>query len=362
MTRPVAKRKAPTSRSVTRTKKVRAEQKPRNKLRAEGGRPKKRNEPQPIREVLKAPAERCAECGTDLRTAEKALFVEEEVGRVFCSEPCISNYFGSDIERMEKEYLKLKSNDDLPAGERKKLEHLRWVTLQEPDEVWREKTLSGDQRYTLIAEFSPRKEPVWCLCLCLFLRGEPSFLYLALVTQDPELVDHYRRGERVEWESLRDKARPETRGGELRGAVDSADEAGNAEQRSASLAEPFTHEEMLRAAASRSRSDQDISSQEFSQYQAYLEPTLETPDEVWSIAQPNSESDLLIYHFIKQIRSGDSTLWYVIVAQETDTEEDQLEILDAFPTRDPQLVEQFRRGQKEVGEGGEAAATSKALH
>lgn len=112
----------------------------------------------------------CAHCANPMGPGDRALFVEEEVGRSFCSEDCIGGYFAHEVERLESDYQQRLSSSDLSASEREKLAHLRWPTLREPDEVWREKTLSGDYRYTLISQFHNDK-PVWCVCISLFLRG-----------------------------------------------------------------------------------------------------------------------------------------------------------------------------------------------
>src|SRR6185295_5913190 len=150
----------------------------------------------------------CLHCGSRLEGGARALFVEEERGRVFCSEDCIAGFFAPEISRLEKEFFRRLSPDDLSADEREQLAHLRWITLQEPDEVWREKTLSGDFRYALISEFQPGNDRIWCVCLCLFLRGEPSFLFLSFTSKDNDLVAHYRKGERMQW--VRSKGPVET--------------------------------------------------------------------------------------------------------------------------------------------------------
>ena len=46
----------------------------------------------------------CAYCEKKLTPSDSALFVEEEVGRVFCTEACISHFFSPDVERLEEEY------------------------------------------------------------------------------------------------------------------------------------------------------------------------------------------------------------------------------------------------------------------
>ena len=49
----------------------------------------------------------CANCAKSLKGSERALFVEEEIGRIFCSEECISEYFTPDVEVLEQEKYKL---------------------------------------------------------------------------------------------------------------------------------------------------------------------------------------------------------------------------------------------------------------
>src|SRR5947209_5313584 len=62
--------------------------------------------------------EACRNCNKDLSGNQRALFVEEEIGRIFCTEECIANYFTPEVERLEKEYQKRRSDNDLSADER----------------------------------------------------------------------------------------------------------------------------------------------------------------------------------------------------------------------------------------------------
>ena len=148
-------------------------------------------------EKVQSTEELCQNCAKDLKGSLRALFVEEEIGRIFCTESCIASYFTPEIERLEKGFFKRLSPSDLSSDEREQFAHLRWITLQEPDEVWREKTIAGDYRYTLISEFEPSQKKVWCICICLFLRGEPSFLYLAFTTLNAAMSNYYRKGEQL---------------------------------------------------------------------------------------------------------------------------------------------------------------------
>ena len=359
----------------------------------------------------------CRNCNKDLRHEDKALFVEEEIGRVFCSEECIAGHFAPEIDRLEKEYTRRLSSSDLTGEERENFAHLRWVTLEEPDEIWREKTLSGDHRYTLISEFQPGSRSIWCICICLFLRGEPSFLYLAFPTKNAAMVNQYRRGERVQWSpsrSAKAQARKSSGASEGLSSADTPPRAGpitilnpsevlsgpTAQTVAAEggpvmdgLADGWTEDESMRAQVVQERRNDDIPSEEFELYEACLDETLEGPDEVWSIREAgagaasaaedsddeeeedDSDEDsvssdgssegkdgpegLRIYHFIRQYRDESPTVWYVIVARETENAE-EIEILDAFPTRDPQLVERYRRGTQEIG--GEERSASRLVH
>lgn len=291
----------------------------------------------------------CYHCAKGLSgDNERALFVEEEVGRIFCSESCIAAFFTPEIERLEKEFFRRLTPSDLAGEEREGLAHLRWITLQEPDEVWREKTLSGDYRYTLISEFKPGSKKIWSICICLFLRGEPSFLYLAFPTKNSAMANQYRRGEQVEW--IRPAAQSQTsiEGGSVDVTDAEAEDGQNGEEKLDRLADAWTEDETVLAQLNKGRSKDDIPPSDYGLYQACLEETLEAPDEVWSHESQGNDPTKL-YHFIKHYPDEKPGIWFVIVARETDDEE-QIEIIDAFPSRDPQLVEHYRRGEQEVGQ------------
>lgn len=305
--------------------------------------------PEPVTTLT---AEFCRQCDRGLAKDDRALFVEEEIGRIFCSEACISAYFAPEVERLEKEYLKLLSARDLSGEEREKLAHLRWITLQEPDEVWRQKTLAGDYRYTLISEFKPGNKPIWCVSICLFLRGEPSFLYIAFPTRNEAMVNHYRRGERVAYERPPQQASEGSPVGEM------------AEPEAApvidGLAADWTAEETIRAQSSNfSRAKGDIPPSEFMEYQSCLEETLQAPDEIWVQEVNESDGSLQVFRFLKEYREGG--FWYVIMARETDGQ-DEIEIVDAFPTRDAELVQRQRIGAQEGAADLETANSSRLVH
>lgn len=304
----------------------------------------------------------CFQCSTALTgDDQRALFVEEEVGRVFCSEACIAAYFTPEIERLEKEFFRRLTPSDLTAEERESLAHLRWITLQEPDEAWREKTLSGDYRYTLISEFKPGSKKIWSICICLLLRGEPSFLYLAFSTKNPAMVNHYRRGERVEWvkQESSQKTSSKNLGEGNPAAVQGTEEIPASGEKLDCLADAWTEDETVLAQLNKGRSSTDIPPNEYGLYQACLEETLETPDEVWC-HDSGGEDSIRLFHFIRHYPDEKPGVWFVIVARETENEEN-IEIIDAFPTRDSTLVEHYRRGEQEFGQT-ESKVAARVVH
>ncbi len=332
----------------------------------------------------------CIHCSKDLEHADRALLVEEEIGRVFCSEECIATYFAPEIARLEKTYFRNLSASDLKGEEREKYAHLRWITLEEPDEVWREKTLTGDHRYTLISEFRPGTKRIWCVCICLFLRGEPSFLFIAFPTANAAMVSNYRRGERIEWENPKRKGHSFTDGEEMpapkvRGASEETDAPAEGEDpKLDSLAHEWTDQEVRLAALTQNRKTNDIPPEQFDTYQSRMDPTLEAPDELWTLeatqvkgaaekiqkkteeenseAESDAEADDTprIFHFIKYFSDESPGFWYVIVARET-AKAEEIEILEAFPTRDADIVEEFRRGSPELGVN-EGMSPSRLVH
>ena len=288
----------------------------------------------------------CVECNKKIAARDQALFVEEEVGRYFCSEACIIANFTPEIEKLEREYGKHVSPNDLTSEEREKYAHLRWLTLEQPDEIWREKTTPGDYRYTLISEFKPDQvsdhkhkdqKPVFAVAICLMLQGEPSFLYLAFTTNDRYLIDAFRKGEKLKM--IRKNSLDET-------PAEARDPGENR------LAEPWSESDSIQAQILRARKEEDISTQDFSFYQNCLEETLQEPSELWSYLPKTTKR---FYHFIRHY-THDQDYWYVVMAKDTEYET-QIEIVDAFPTNDEGLIQLCRHGRKEVLGGAQGEAT-----
>ena len=274
----------------------------------------------------------CVRCKKIITEVDQALFVEEEVGRYFCSEPCIVGFFTPEIEKLEREYGRNVSANELSSDERETYSHLRWMTLENPGEIWKEKMKSGDDRFTLITEYHPDHQSVWAVAICLKLRGDPSFLYLAFVTSDRHLVDVFRRGGPVRTQVP------------LKGKTESEEESDmNEPTETARLAEPWTEADSIHANLIKARKAHDIPNEDFGFYQKCLEETLQSPNELWSFFPKTTKR---IYHFLK-LYDHEESFWYVVIAKDT-PDETQIEIVDAFPTRDETLLDLCRHGKKET--------------
>ena len=309
----------------------------------------------PSRKAEATSESHCVACDRLLREEDRALFVEEEKGRIFCSEECILNFFSPEIEKMEEEYARQISDSDLSEEDREKLTHLRNSTITEPDELWREMRVTGDYYYTLISEFSFKKKPVWCICRSLFLRGEPSFLFMSIVTKNAALVNNYRKGEQIEW------TKPQPEGSSKEKVPLDAEQVVNSSGMTLdSVTVPFTDDEQFRAEVLKHRKKDDIAFNEFEAYQYCLDDTLKHPEEVWSW-KSETQGKPKVYHFIKHYPKEEPSFWYVVVARETD-DRDQLEILETFPTRDTEWLGRFRFGVQEIGETHQATNPGRILH
>lgn len=269
-----------------------------------------------------------------MKTGDTALLVEEEHGRVFCSEGCVSQYFESDVRKLESQYKKRLKKSDFTVEQREELLHLRFMTLQEPDEVWVQKRKNGDFWYTLISEFEVDQGKLWCICICLFLRGEPSFLFLAFPTKSKLMVQKYRQGESLRWgmPSNIDAGPAPTDGFDPHWTPHVPDK-------------------------------NDIPRSEYKKYERFASEVLAKPDELW--IEKETEAELETYSFIRKFSNKQKFFWYVIRARELSSGSDELEVLDQVVTKHETVVGQFRLGDldpRQAQSQGGMSLSVKVLH
>jgi hypothetical protein len=114
------------------------------------------------------------------------------------------------------------------------------------------------------------------------------------------------------------------------------------------LADAWTPEETLRSQVTQKRRPDDIPLSDYAIYEQCVDETLEVPDEVWSI-KSQASNPYQVFHFMRHYPEETPGVWYVVIARETE-DAGQIEILDAFPTRDSSLVDRYRKGHQEIGQ------------
>lgn len=270
-------------------------------------------------------SEYCANCRCSLAKVARILFVEKEIGRCFCGEQCIEDYFRPTIEYMEQELLKLRSNSDYIDEDRPSFEHYRTLTLQDPDEVWLEETESGERYFTYISQFQQAAERFNYVVVCLAIEGIPSFVFLNFPTRDNDLVEQYRRGvdlrvlDSFEPKEIEEKIMQDRLNNEL-----------------AQELERFSEK----------RHSQDIPQESFKKFEKFIDITLDDPDEIWTLLDEQGISwyTFISRHEIHSRQVDFDAFTMIVICRGGEKGLKSLHVERAFPTIDPGFVQQFRKG------------------
>jgi len=276
---------------------------------------------------------------------EKILYVERELGRCFCCEDCIRDYFQPNVEFMEEEFRRLRPASDFSERECARLSHYRQLTLEDPDEIWDEQSDTGEHHYTYIARFSSGDLRLSYVVVCLAIEHVPSFVFLSFPSRDEDLVDEYRRGAELKGSS---QAHDEP-------AVSSVAPASDPHEDPASTNAPENLDDPELSAFERlylqARQTGDIPREQFTRFEAYVEPTLDEADEIWRFVDPegNEWCTFIARHTMtgEAEDAGDALdefTMIVICEPSHDGAARGLDVLFAFPTIDPGLVQHFRKG------------------
>lgn len=286
-------------------------------------------------------SEYCANCRKPLGSMERVLFVEKEIGRCFCSEDCIREYFQPTVELMQEELGKVRSQGDFTEAEASRMAQYRLLTLQDPDEVWLEDTDSGERRFTFISHFRHGDEPFSYVVVCLTIDGEPSFIFLNFPTRDQELVTAYRRGRDLR---VNDEVREEEEGLEVALPVAPPPLAAAAEPVRKAMSDPDSLSEWERLYAE-ARQPGDVPVEDFAMFAEYVEPTIDDPEEIWSFRDDEGNPWVTFIANYSEEEGGPSAFRMIVVCQPTKEEGKRaLDVVFAFPTLDAALAQRFRRG------------------
>lgn len=282
----------------------------------------------------------CSECKKISTHLDDVVFVDKPRYRPFCSEKCIITFFTPMINFLEEE--EENKRKELKVDEKFKLEKELYAKIVElnfsgPDEIW----YSGDDLAEDLFVFIKYHADIqaYAIVMTLLFDGEPSFILLETMTTSEELVAFYRRGVRYQPGDVKEN------------------DPGMEQLRKASEENiPMTSEEMAYLEDKRSellaklieqRAKTDIPFEQFTEYEKFIEETLNAPDDVYLQELGNGDT-----HYV--YCRGFEHFFYIIICTAFEMNELQMEgtlipIL-AFPTNDPELLRLYRTGKKIEGQ------------
>lgn len=274
----------------------------------------------------------CTECKLIVPSLDKLLFIEDNSCKGFCSEACIEDFYFPIIRHYEQLELQLRNKLNLQnegivrdVGDDT---HLLDEVLSSPSEVWSVKNELNEEIFTFVKHF----ENYSSIIMCTVYKGEGSFIFLNTKTKSREFLEELRKG----------NSRNPTAFSEQDQELNDAD---------------FNFMQLLESKKSKlladllnKRKDNDISFEEFTEYEFCFQDCLETPDEVFE--SRDNEGDFY-YIYIKSFIKDSSDFFYIIAClKRNDTEDDEsisvFPIL-GFPTNDVELYSEWRTGKKITG-------------
>ena len=257
------------------------------------------------------------------KKAPPKIVIDTDAGFVFESEDELFRFFQDEIEHLESEYESYAKNDEDWDDSEVVLEDELDKTLDEPTEIWHD--TSTFQKFPIFHFVRAlEKHNAFHVAVCyVSSEDEPTFVFLHFVTQDLDLVGHYRRGELVY-----DRA---------------YEEVGFAMLEGDSISEGDPTAMGLFIAMLKLRSEKDVS---YDQFQALgdelREETIEAADEIWRSTDGRGQR---IVSFIKEFSDHPiSDMHYIAVTLE-DASTHVHNLLFSFPTTDLTLVDRYRHGE-----------------
>lgn len=252
---------------------------------------------------------------------QELIVIDESAGLIFETEAELSAYFEESIAALESEYQALRTAEDFSDDEQVKLEEFLELTLDEPDEIWRdEKTFKEYPLHIFVKDC----EGFFYVVITYLSQDEeePTFVLSHFPTRDAALVENYERGELL-YDRRYESVQPAAVDGDALGEGD-----------------PLAVGLFLSMA--KLRGEKDIPEKDFQKFANLREETIENPDEIWR--KTDLEGQMLVC-FIREFPDQEpKDLYYVVLTLE-DEENNVHALLFSFPTTDINLVDRYRQGE-----------------
>jgi len=279
----------------------------------------------------------CGECKKVVKTLEELLFVENDGQVGFCSEPCIENFYSPLVEKFEGSEKVFRSEKLL--GDEDILEvigHPVYMdqVLRRPDEVWCSRWQGGERVYSFINHLDDEKFGKFTMMvICLVYDNQPSFIISASATRSQTMVKEYQWGKKVK--NLKD----------YHSSSEVNEKKKHIEIDEQMMMEVEGKKSAYLASLLEERSPADIPVESFGLYDQYFEPTMMSPDEIYS--HKDREGDT-IYTYIKaHDREGVSFYFFIVclrLKEGIEENTDALVPIVSFPSVDGEMYRLYKKG------------------
>lgn len=285
------------------------------------------------------------------------LLVEDFASKSFCSDACIVQFFTPLINYYEKEEKEIRKsltfNKESCLIFRENSYYIQ-QTLEHPQEVWENVSELGEKNYVYIARHEDQDFPFWMVMILYLYHKVPSFVFFQTVTNSPELVEQYRRGQKIEnipeflSQKAVDKAKPSPEG--------EAPSTQNPNEVQVELTPEMVDQleqkkSMLLAHLLSNRKESDIAFENYYLYEKNVPLTIESPDEIYTY-QDDEGDELLVY--MRGFQEGSVSFYFVVICNKLDvktksSEDEVIYPILAFPTLDAALAKLYCHGEKLSG-------------
>lgn len=275
----------------------------------------------------------CENCRKKLDDLSQIHFVEENSDRGFCSEECILSFYRPFMQELEKEESLVRRKYNLPENEGHNeilgSEHYLNLALSNPHEVWVVENELEQKFYTHILDITVDSHIFHFILICTYVDNSPSFVFYRTLTCSDEIVRYYQRDKQITNET----------------DVKNNDSKNQFEIPEEILEEIELKKSTFLAHILQLRSDEDISLEDFYNYDNYLESTLSDPDEIYEYIDEDQE---VLKIYLKSYVIEGNSFFYVAVLMSVEDEthvELSLPIL-GFPSSDQNLYKYFATGKR----------------
>lgn len=291
----------------------------------------------------------CSECKRVVKSLDDLLFVEEYSHKGFCTESCIEDFYLPLIRYFEvlENKLRLKHNLINEFLGHEVSENVFEDIISKPDEVYKKSNELNESFFSFIKNYGEKSIVV----IASIYNFEPSFIFLTLQTSSAQLINEFRYDENVTLWYLQSTQNINQTSHE--------DVIGQGEEMSSEdtdadllfMQHLESKKSKILAEILMNRKDDDISFEDYTDYDFCFKETLDLPDEVFEYK--DNEGDI-IFFYLKSFNSGlnlSSSYTYIIIAIKQKNDQDQVNVYPvlAVPTTDMELCQEFRKGIRLTG-------------